>query len=103
MVLLMSLSSPFSPIFDSPAAEKSASMILPTLIEAYHEQGYEAGHRRGLSDALVLYLEAAERFVADHPESAADIRRLLREFTDPLETYLARPDRHFYFVDGSGV
>ncbi|HEY1923141.1 MAG TPA: hypothetical protein VGG44_10365 [Tepidisphaeraceae bacterium] len=99
----MSLSLPSSRIFDSPAAEQSASMILPTLIEAYHKQGYEAGHRRGLSDALVLYLEAGERFVANHPESAADIRRLLREFTDHLETYLARHDRHFYFVDGSGI
>jgi hypothetical protein len=79
--------------------------VLPNLVSAYHEQGYEAGYARGINDALAAVLEATEGFVRLRPDSAAETRRLLHAFSEFLEEQvcLTPPHAEREFVDGLGI
>src|ERR1700722_8587220 len=85
--------------------ESSRSEILPSLVSAYQERGFEAGYSRGVNDALAAVLEAAEEFARLRPESAAETRRVLYAFSEFLESRVRQtpPDEDFGFVDGLGI
>jgi hypothetical protein len=79
--------------------------VLPNLVSAYQERGYEAGYARGVSDTLAAVLEATEDFVRLRPNSAAETRRLLHAFSEVLEQHVRQtpPPAHHEFVDGLGI
>jgi hypothetical protein len=79
--------------------------VLPNLVSAYHERGYEAGYARGVNDTLAAVLEATEDFVRLRPDSAAETRRLLYAFSEFLEEQVRRTPHHaeHEFVDGLGI
>ena len=90
---------------DNAVENPGDQAVLPSLVSAYHQRGYEAGYARGINDALAAVLEATEDFARLEPESAADTRRRLHVFSIFLEERLLRsPARaDFGFVDGSGI
>jgi hypothetical protein len=79
--------------------------VLPNLVNAYHERGYEAGYARGVNDALAAVLEATEDFARLRPEPAVETRRLLYAFSEFLEEQIHRTPHHaeHEFVDGLGI
>jgi hypothetical protein len=79
--------------------------VLPPLVSAYHERGYEAGYARGKNDVLAAVLETTDEFSRLEPESAAETRKLLYAFSKFLEEQIQRSprDSDHGFVDGSGI
>ena len=87
------------------AEEPALRSVLPSLVSAYCERGYDAGYARGVNDMLAQVLLAADRFARLRPESATDTRRLLYAFSEFLEDQVPRtpayPD-HFV-AEGLGI
>jgi hypothetical protein len=85
--------------------DSARSEILPSLVSAYQERGFEAGYSRGVNDALAAVLEAAEEFARLRPESAAETRKVLYAFSEFLERHVrqAPPYVESEFVDGLGI
>jgi hypothetical protein len=79
--------------------------VLPPLMNAYHEHGYEVGYARGRSDVLAAILEVTEDFARRDPASAAKTRRLLYAFSEVIEQRIHRGPRPSQsgFIDGSGI
>jgi hypothetical protein len=79
--------------------------ILPSLVAAYEERGYESGYARGVNEALAAVLEATEDFARLRPESPDVTRRLLYAFSKYLEGRVRRtpPQVAHEFVDGLGI
>jgi hypothetical protein len=89
---------------DRESSDKTAEeTLLPALVNAYREEGYEAGHSRAVSDVLALMFEATEDFVALHPETAVETRRLLHAFVEHLHHRLRRERSDHTFADGLGI
>ena len=104
--LMYNLKSQTSALLMRAINEESArSEILPSLVSAYQEHGFEAGYSRGVNDALAAVLEVAEEFARLRPESAAETRRVLYAFSEFLESRVRQtpPDEDFGFVDGLGI
>jgi hypothetical protein len=103
---MVNLKSPPPKIEEKISPEDSQqSGVWPALMNAFQEQGYEAGYARGTSDVLANLLEATEDFAKTHPGSPADTRRLLYAFSEFLERRLPKnpPNQAHEFVDGLGI
>ena len=83
--------------------ESSEQTLFPALVNAYREEGYEAGYSRAASDVLASMFEATEEFVALHPETAIETRRLLHSFVERLHAHLRRQRSDHTFADGLGI
>jgi len=97
-----------APIFssaDSSPDSTARSDVWPALASVYHEQGYDAGYRRGVNDTLATVLEAVNDFARLRDGDVAETRRLLYAFSEFLEqragTHSRTVDQHF--VDGLGI
>jgi hypothetical protein len=79
--------------------------VLPPLISAYHEHGYEIGYARGKSDFRAAILEATEDFARLNPAAAVKTRRLLYAFFEFVEQRIERGTHPSQsgFIDGSGI
>ena len=88
-------------MIDAPVQQQ----VLPSLVTAYQERGYDAGYARGVNDALAAVLEATEDFARLRPESVAETRRLLFAFSEFLEKQFRPTPSHLEhdFVDGLGI
>jgi len=80
--------------------------VWPALVNVYHEQGYEAGYARGVSDVLAAVLESTEEFARLHSKTDPGARRLLYAFSEFLENRVrtrSPEDDHRLFIDGLGI
>lgn len=84
----------------------SPDPLWPVLVNVYHEQGYEAGYARGVSDVLTSTLEVTEDFLRLRGESNPETRRLLHAFSKFLEDHVrtsSSGEDHRLFIDGLGI
>jgi hypothetical protein len=79
--------------------------ILPSLVGAYRERGFDAGYSRGVNDTLAAVLVATDTFSRQNPATAAETRRLLFAFSKFLEGHAPRTSSQadHTFGDGSGI
>jgi hypothetical protein len=79
--------------------------VLPSLVGAYRERGFDAGYSRGVNDMLAAVLMATDAFSRQNPQTAAETRRLLFAFSKHLEGYIPRTSSQadHTFGDGSGI
>jgi hypothetical protein len=80
--------------------------LWPALVNIYHEQGYEAGYARAISDALATVVESAEQFLRSRPESDLQARKLLYAYSEFLEARVRETtaaQNHPLFIDGLGI
>src|ERR1700677_1536939 len=90
----------------APAESIEGDGLWPTLVNIYHEQGYEEGYCRATSDALAAVLESTEDFLRSQPQADPQIRALLYACGEFLEKRLretARGANHSQFIDGLGI
>jgi GrpB-like predicted nucleotidyltransferase (UPF0157 family) len=82
------------------------SAVWPALVNVYHEQGYDVGYARAISDVLAATLEATEDFLRSRRDADAETRRLLYDFEEFLENRVRNPASakdHRLFIDGLGI
>ena len=82
------------------------SGVWPALVNVYHEQGYDIGYARAISDVLAATLEATEDFLRSRRHADAETRRLLYDFQEFLENRVRNPapsKDHRLFIDGLGI
>jgi hypothetical protein len=79
--------------------------VLPSLVGAFRDHGYEAGYARGVGDTHIALLEAVDEFSRQQSGSPARTRQLLYAFSEFLERKLDRkPARsETGFIDGAGI
>jgi hypothetical protein len=79
--------------------------LFSSVIDAYQEHSYEAGYARGINDAQLALLEAADEFSRQRSEAPNRTRQLLHAFSKFLEQKLDSHSRHTMqeFIDGSGI
>jgi hypothetical protein len=86
-------------------AVEDPESVWPALVNVYHEQGYESGYARGVSETLATALEIVEEFLSARGKTNTDNRKLLYDFSDFLDQRIerapARPDH--LFIDGLGI
>jgi hypothetical protein len=85
--------------------DPESSGVWPAITNVYQQHGYESGYARGANDALATVLEATEEFARQRPESCAEIRGILLEFSKFLDRRIrTRPSgEDDHFVDGLGI
>jgi hypothetical protein len=80
--------------------------LWPVIANVYHEQGYEAGYSRGVSETLALALEATEEFLRSSEHTDRDARSLLYAFSRFVEDRVRSSpgaNDHHAFIDGLGI
>ena len=84
-----------APVSDSP---------LDGILEAYRQQGYDAGYSRALNDVLADFLLFTQRLLRNaDPDDRNRLRRSLRSFETQLESSLAGQNGRVYPVVEGGL
>jgi hypothetical protein len=70
------------------------------LFKAYRREGFDAGYRQATQDLLACLVLKSEQFIAEHPRSDHELRKLIYTFVDRLERQIDRNAANRGFVEG---
>ncbi len=72
--------------------------VFDGVLEAYRQEGYEAGYRRAVNDLLADFPLIAADFLRNQSSAPSELRKALRAFEEHLERAAGSSSNHF--VDG---
>ena len=88
----------FPLVADDVSPDLALGGVFDGVLEAYRQEGYEAGYRRAVNDLLADFPLIAADFLRSQSAPSPQLRRVLRAFEEHLERTAGASANHF--VDG---
>jgi hypothetical protein len=88
----------FSLQTDHVSRDAALGGVFDGVLEAYRQEGYEAGYRRAVNDLLADFPLIAADFIRTQSVPSSELRKVLRAFEEHLERTAGASGNHF--VDG---
>lgn len=90
---------------NAPNLRSGQDGLLGEVWSLYYRQGYDEGYQRAVRDLGIALLALCEEYVAQTPQQASELRRVLYPFEQYLERRLVSmsPDKDFYVEGGMGI
>ncbi|MGE5608365.1 MAG: hypothetical protein ACM359_03870 [Bacillota bacterium] len=80
--------------------DQAREEITARLLDIYREQGNLEGFFRGINRVLMSLMEAADDYLAQHPDQSEDLRPALYSFVEHLDHRIRRLTNEHGFVEG---
>jgi hypothetical protein len=85
---------------DDIAGEAALGGVFDGVLEAYRQEGYEAGYRRAVNDLLADFPLISADFLRSQSAPSPELRKVLRAFEEHLEQAAGASANAHHFVDG---
>jgi ATP phosphoribosyltransferase regulatory subunit HisZ len=96
----MSRNASFSVVADDVSSDAALGGAFDGVLEAYRQEGYEAGYRRAVNDLLADFPLISADFIRSQSAPSPELRKVLRAFEEHLERAAGASANSHHFVDG---